>query len=62
MNLTASKSTSDEHEKDDLKEKLLFLGYYKTPDKRQLYELSLTELKRIYQNEIRKKAAVTNEY
>lgn len=29
-----------EQEKDDLKAKLINLGYFKTPDGRQLYELS----------------------
>lgn len=37
-----------EQEKDDLKAKLINLGYFKTPDNRQLYELTYQELKNIY--------------
>lgn len=33
-----------ERKKDELKARLLKMGYFKTPDGRQLYELSLTEL------------------
>lgn len=40
-----------EREKDNYKNKLLRMGYFKTPDNRQLYELTLTELKQIYENE-----------
>lgn len=40
---------SNERYKDELKEKLLKLGYFKTPDDRQLYELSLQELEKIYE-------------
>ncbi|MEC5268253.1 Fur-regulated basic protein FbpA [Heyndrickxia coagulans] len=41
---------SSERRKDELKEKLLKLGYFKTPDDRQLYEMGLEELKKIYEN------------
>jgi hypothetical protein len=37
-----------EQEKDDLKAKLINLGYFKTPDNRQLYELTYQELEKIY--------------
>ncbi|MBZ9537060.1 Fur-regulated basic protein FbpA [Cytobacillus oceanisediminis] len=37
-----------EQEKDDLKAKLINLGYFKTPDNRQLYELTYRELENIY--------------
>ncbi|GKU81225.1 Fur-regulated basic protein FbpA [Niallia sp. NCCP-28] len=33
---------------DDLKAKLINLGYFKTPDGRQLYELTYKELETIY--------------
>lgn len=39
---------SIEHQKDFYKSELLNMGYFKTPDNRQLYELSLEELERIY--------------
>jgi len=34
--------------KDNLKAKLIDNGYFKTPDGRQLYELTYQELKNIY--------------
>jgi len=37
-----------EQEKDDLKARLIDLGYFKTPDGRQLYELTYQELNEIY--------------
>ncbi|MBZ9536823.1 Fur-regulated basic protein FbpA [Cytobacillus oceanisediminis] len=37
-----------EQEKDELKAKLINLGYFKTPDNRQLYELTYRELENIY--------------
>lgn len=40
-----------EQEKDVYKSKLLEMNYFKTPDGRQLYELSLREIKCIYQKE-----------
>lgn len=40
-----------QHQADELRAELIKLGYYKTPDKRQLYELSLLELEQIYLNE-----------
>lgn len=39
---------SIELERDFYKSELLNLGYFKTPDGKQLYELSLRELKHIY--------------
>lgn len=39
-----------ERKKDELKEKLLKMGYFKHPDGRQLYEMGLEELKKIYEN------------
>lgn len=39
---------SIEQQKDDLKAKLINLGYFKTPDNRQLYELTYEELENIY--------------
>lgn len=39
---------ADEQRKDELKSDLLQMGYYKTPDNRQLYELSLIELEQIH--------------
>lgn len=50
-----SKLKSIEYEKDFYKSELLNMGYFKTPDKRQLYELSLDELKDIYQEEKQKR-------
>jgi hypothetical protein len=40
-----------EHEKDLYKNKLLEMGYFKTPEGKQLYELTLSELEEIYRNE-----------
>jgi Fur-regulated basic protein A len=40
-----------EHEKDLYKNKLLEMGYFKTPEGKQLYELTLSELQEIYRNE-----------
>lgn len=37
-----------EQEKDNLKAKLINLGFFKTPDGRQLYELTYQELENIY--------------
>ncbi len=37
-----------EQRKDELKEKLLALGYFKTDEGKQLYELSLSELEKAY--------------
>lgn len=42
---------SIEHQKDFYKSELLRMGYFKTPDKKQLYELSLAELESIYLSE-----------
>lgn len=39
-----------EHQKDFYKNELLNMGYFKTPDGKQLYELTLTELEQIYEN------------
>ncbi|MGD7021758.1 Fur-regulated basic protein FbpA [Rossellomorea vietnamensis] len=36
---------------DFYKAELLNMGYFKTPDGTQLYELTLTELEQIYENE-----------
>ncbi|MFJ8246928.1 Fur-regulated basic protein FbpA [Peribacillus asahii] len=38
-------------QKDFFKADLLNMGYFKTPDGRQLYELSLRDLEYIYQRE-----------
>lgn len=46
-----------EQKKDDLKAKLIDLGYFKTPDGRQLYELTYEELESIYNQQ---KGANTN--
>ena len=40
-----------EQKKDELKTELIKLNYFKTPDGKQLYELSLLELQEIYENE-----------
>lgn len=42
---------NDEQKKDELKTKLIKLNYFKTPDGKQLYELSLLELKEIFENQ-----------
>ncbi len=36
---------------DFLKSELLAMGYFKTPCGKQLYELTLSELEQIYENE-----------
>ncbi|MGI8380438.1 Fur-regulated basic protein FbpA [Priestia megaterium] len=41
-----------EQRKDELKNELLRRGYFKTSDKRQLYELTLSELEDIYKKNI----------
>lgn len=41
---------SIEHQKDFYKFELLDMGYFKTPDGKQLYELTLPELEQIYIN------------
>ena len=41
-------SNEIEQRKDELKEKLLALGYFKTAEGKQLYELSLSELEKAY--------------
>jgi hypothetical protein len=42
---------SIEHQKDFYKSELLDMGYFKTPDGKQLYELSLRDLEYIYLKE-----------
>lgn len=42
---------SIEHQKDFYKSELLDMGYFKTPDGKQLYELSLRDLESIYSKE-----------
>jgi len=37
--------------RDFYKSELLKMNYFKTPDGKQLYELSLSELEQIYENE-----------
>ncbi|MBP1083487.1 Fur-regulated basic protein FbpA [Bacillus capparidis] len=46
------KSMYLERKKDDIKSKLLEIGYYKTPEGRQLYELTLSELQKIYKKQL----------
>jgi len=41
-----------ERKKDELKSRLLKMGFFKTPDGRQLYELSLTELDEIFKKKL----------
>lgn len=41
---------TEEQKKDELKFKLIQLNYFKTPEGRQLYELSLDELESILKN------------
>ncbi|PAD67306.1 hypothetical protein CHH83_19665 [Bacillus sp. 7586-K] len=49
MNTQATKlSQVVEQRKDYLKNELLRYGYFKTPDNKQLYELTLTELEQIH--------------
>jgi len=54
--MTSSDSTNQlnksiEVQKDFYKTKLLNMGYFKTPDGQQLYELSLNELENLYKEE-----------
>ena len=49
-----TRKRSIEYQRDFYKSELLSMGYFKTPDKRQLYELSLDELKSIYHSQKRK--------
>ncbi|MGE6379945.1 Fur-regulated basic protein FbpA [Peribacillus muralis] len=42
---------SIELQRDFYKSELLYMGYFKTPDNRQLYELTLSELEEIYKAE-----------
>jgi hypothetical protein len=42
---------SIEHQKDFYKSELLEMGYFKTPEGKQLYELSLRDLEYIYLKE-----------
>ncbi|TFV09258.1 Fur-regulated basic protein FbpA [Bacillus stratosphericus] len=41
-----------ERKKDEIKAQLLKMGYLKTPDGRQLYELSLDELDGIFKKQL----------
>ena len=41
-----------ERKKDELKARLLKMRYFKTPDGRQLYELSLTKLDEIFKKKL----------
>jgi Fur-regulated basic protein A len=43
---------------DFYKSELLKMGYFKTPDGSQLYELTLTELEQVYENEIARRRAL----
>jgi hypothetical protein len=43
---------------DFYKSELLKMGYFKTPDGRQLYELTLTELEQVYENEKARRRAL----
>lgn len=45
------------HQKDFYKSELLDMGYFKTPDGRQLYELTLIELEAIYRREKAKRVS-----
>lgn len=44
-------SRAVELRKDYVKNQLLKLGYFKTPEGKQLYELDLSELEEIFENE-----------
>jgi hypothetical protein len=44
-----------EQSKDFYKSELIKMEYFKTPNGKQLYELTLTELEQIYENEKRRK-------
>ncbi|WP_338788781.1 Fur-regulated basic protein FbpA [Metabacillus sp. FJAT-53654] len=49
MNTQATRLTQAvEQRKDFLKNELLKMGYFKTPDNKQLYELNLSELEQIH--------------
>nr|WP_309101658.1 Fur-regulated basic protein FbpA [Fredinandcohnia onubensis] len=51
MDLQATQLTQAvEQRKDELKAALMGMGYFKTPDGLQLYELTLSELEQIYEN------------
>lgn len=39
---------NNEQKKDEIKTKLIKLNYFKTPNGKQLYELTLSELEKIY--------------
>ena len=39
---------NNEQKKDEIKTKLINLNYFKTPDGKQLYELTLSELEETY--------------
>ncbi|BCB04762.1 Fur-regulated basic protein FbpA [Bacillus sp. KH172YL63] len=43
---------------DFYKSELLKMGYFKTPDGSQLYELTLTELEQVYENEKARRRAL----
>ncbi|MEQ7806178.1 Fur-regulated basic protein FbpA [Priestia aryabhattai] len=43
-----------EQKTDEIKTKLINLNYFKTPNGKQLYELTLSELKEIYQTQKQK--------
>lgn len=45
---------NNEQKKDEIKTKLIQLNYFKTPDGKQLYELTLSELEEIYQSKKQK--------
>lgn len=49
------KSKAAKQREDELKEKLLKLGYFKTPEGKQLYELDLDRLEQIYEKETRRR-------
>ncbi|MBO1515577.1 Fur-regulated basic protein FbpA [Metabacillus bambusae] len=51
MNTQATRlSQAVEQRKDFLKNELLKMGYFKTPENKQLYELNLSELEQIHIN------------
>ncbi|MBO1515025.1 Fur-regulated basic protein FbpA [Metabacillus bambusae] len=43
-------SQAVEQRKDFLKNELLKMGYFKTPDNKQMYQLNLSDLEQIYIN------------
>lgn len=53
---------SIEHQKDFYKSSLLDMGYFKTPDGKQLYELTLPELEQIYFNLKHRYGSGTDDY